>query len=362
MPRLAILFSSLALVACAKSGGEIVLGAAGPWKEGYGLMNKRGIELAREEINAAGGIDGDSLRIALEDDRADGAAAAAIAQKFVADVRVVAVIGHVNSGTMVAASRMYDAGLPAVATSATSPDLTGISRWVFRVISSDSANGADLARFAAKLGRTRAAILYENDSYGRGLTEAFRRSFPGEIVSADPITDDGDQDFEPYVATFLRTRPDIVFVASTEQAGMGLLREARRQRLAADFLGGDGWTGLVADPVAAEGAYVGAPFSAADPRPEVQRFVSAFREKYGVTPDGNAALAYDATRMLAQAVRESGRDRAAVRDWLASMQGARAYKGISGEIRFGPDGDPVGKSFTMTRIHDGVLTVDGGSR
>jgi branched-chain amino acid transport system substrate-binding protein len=236
---------------------------------------------------------------------------------------------------------------------------------VFRVISSDSANGAGLARFAGTLPhrgeRRRAAILYENDAYGRGLAEAFRKGFDGEIVSEDPIEDTGEQDFEPFIAHFRRARPDLVFVATTEAAGIALLREARRQGLDAAFLGGDGWTGLTSDRVASEGAYVGAPFSAADPRPEVQRFVAAFRTRYGATPDGNAALAYDATRLVVQAVREAGRDRAAIRGWLAGTSAA-GFDGVSGTIRFGSNGDPLGKSFVMTRIRDGELAVVEGTR
>ncbi|MDQ3698483.1 MAG: ABC transporter substrate-binding protein, partial [Gemmatimonadota bacterium] len=346
----------LVLAGCSRPADPVRIGAAGPWDAGYGRMNRNGIELALKEINDSGGIAGRALEVVMKDDRADGATAAAIADEFLGRSDIVAVVGHVNSGTMVAAARIYDRGLPAVATTATSPDLTGISPWVFRVISSDSVNGGELALFAARLGHRRAAILYENDSYGRGLTEAFRRNFNtrGEVISADPITDRGDQDFEPYIATFTRTRPDIVFVATTEAAGIAILREASRQGLDADFLGGDGWTGIITDTAAAEGAYVGAPFSAADPRADVQRFVAAFRAKYGVIPDGNAALGYDATKLVAQAIAARGTDRAAVREYLALLSPAAPYRGIAGDVYFGGDGDPVSKPFVMTRVRNGT--------
>jgi branched-chain amino acid transport system substrate-binding protein len=136
-----------------------------------------------------------------------------------------------------------------------------------------------------------------------------------------------------------------------------VLREARRQGFQADFLGGDGWTGLVVDTAASNGVYVGAPFTAEDPRPEAQRFVRAFRQKYQQIPDGNAALAYDATRLVAAAIEAAGPDRARVRDWLANLDEASAFRGVTGEIRFEADGDPVGKSFVMTRIAKGLLTV-----
>ena len=344
------------LVACADADGEIRIGAAGPWNTGYGSMNRMGIELAEAEINAAGGIGGRPLTIVYADDAGDGARAATIAQEFVDTPSMLAVIGHVNSGAMVAAAKIYHAGeLPAVATTATAPELTGISPWVFRVISSDSVNGVDLGRFASHLGHQRAAILYENNSYGRGLADSFRRAFGGEIVAMDPINE-GDADVEPYITWYHRLAPDIVFVAGTELSGMAVLREARRRGLRADFLGGDGWTGVVAEP-AAEGAYVGAPFSALEPRKEVREFVERFRSRYGREPDGNAALAYDATMLVARAA-ERARTREDIRDLLAS--GDLDFAGVTGPIRFRRDGDPVGRSFVMTRVRGRRLVVEDG--
>lgn len=334
---------------------------AGPYGEAFGLANRRGVELAVDEINKAGGIDGRPLAIRFEDDRGEGARAATIAQGFVDDPAISAVVGHVSSGAMVAAAKVYDGNLAAVATTASSPELSGISPWVFRVISSDSANAVDLARFAERLGKRRAAILYENDSYGRGLADNFRRNFTGEVIGIDPIDGDGSH-ADVYIAWFLAREPDLVFVAGTERSGIALLREARRQGLTAQFLGGDGWTGVVGDPAAAEGALVGAPFTALDPRARAQQFVAAFRARFDTDPDGNAALAYDATFLLAEAVREVGTGREAIRDWLAARTAERAFEGVTGAIAFLPTGDPVGKAFTMTRVSGGQLTVATGAR
>lgn len=352
----ALVFAAFA-VSCARKPADVVFGAAGPWNEGYGAMNKRGIDLAVEEINAGGGVRGRPLRVLDRDDGADGRKATAIALDFVRNPEISAVIGHVNSSTMVAAAKIYDANLPAVATTATSPDLTGISPWVFRVIASDSATGVDLAQFARRLGHRRAAILYENDSYGRGLADAFRRSFDGAILSIDPIAS-GNGNFEPYIAFLKQQSPDLVFVAGTEASGMAILREARRQQVSSTFLGGDGWTGIVGEP-AAEGSYVGAPFTASDQRLEAQRFVTAFRRKFSMTPDGNAALAYDATKLLARIVEQVGPDRAAIRERLAELDEATAYRGVTGSIRFHASGDPVGKGVVIARVHSGELIVAG---
>ena len=342
---------------CNDSGsGPVVIGAAGPWDAGYGAMNRRGIELAVAEINRSEAGLKRPLQVIFRDDQGDGEKAVAIAEDFVANDSIIAVVGHVNSGAMVAASKIYDGFLPAVATTATSPALTGISPWVFRVISSDSVNGMDLARFARRIGRQRAAILYENDSYGRGLAAAFQRSFNGTIVSIDPISD-ARQDFEPWVAYFKMRNPDIIFVATTDAAGLSFLRDARRLGLRADFLGGDGWTGVATDTVNAEGVYVGAPFTAEDPRAEARRFTDAFRTRYRMTPDGNAALAYDATMVVWQAIRSAGANRKKVRDYLAGLDETTAHKGVTGAIRFRDNGDPVGKGFVMTRIRRGALIV-----
>jgi branched-chain amino acid transport system substrate-binding protein len=342
---------------CGDKTQPIVIGAAGPWTEWAGDMTKKGVELALTDINDSGGVRGRRLEVVEEDDHRDGAHAAAVAQKFVANKSIVGVVGHVTSGAMVAAAKVYDGGhLVAIATSATSPDLTGISPWTFRVISSDSVNGTQIARFATALGRKRAAIMYENDTYGRGLADAFRRNFAGEIVSMDPIAAN-ITDAEPYITHYKRLDPDIVFAIGFQISGFVVLREARRQHLTADLIGGDGWAGIVADTALSEGVYVGTAFTAEDPRPEVQRFVAAFRKRYGVTPDLNAALGYDATRVLAQAIAAAGPNRAAIRRYLASLSDDTAYHGLTGLIRFRPDGDPVEAPYRVTRVHRGAFLL-----
>jgi len=355
---------ALLAVACGREATPVWLGTAGPWDQGYGQMNKRGIDLALEEINARGGIKGRPLRLLSRNDEGDGAKATAIASEFVGRPEIAAVVGHVTSGAMVAAARIYDQGLPAVATTVSTPDLSGMSPYVFRVISSDSANGIDMARFARRRGFKRASVLYENNAYGRGLTDAFSRAFGGGIASSDPIPAEGSADFEPYIAYLQTRQPDLVFVAGTEASGKAVLREARKRGLHAAFLGGDGWTGVVGDTTAAEGAYVGAPFTAQDGRPEAQRFVRAFRERFHVEPDGNAALGYDATMLLARAIESVGPNRRAIRDYLSSLGPESAYAGVTGPIRFLSSGDVAGKGIVVTQVRRGALipvSMDGPS-
>ena len=350
---------AIILAACSRESlHTVTFGAAGPFSQAYGLANKQGIQLALDEVNASPAW-GSNRRLSIEfaDDSGNGARASSIAQGFVNSPRIVAVVGHVNSGAMVAAAHVYDKHLAAVATTATSPSLTGISPWTFRVIPSDSANGQTIARFVNARGRKRAAVLYENNAYGRGLAENFKHGFSGTIVSIDPIAEDAAQPFEPYVTWFKKERPDVVFVAGTDASGLAFLKEARRQNLDADLVGGDGWQ-TVAPSSLAEGVFVGAPFSAQDPRPEVRAFVTAYSRKFNSTPDGNAALAYDATKLLAHAVEEVGPDRVKIREYLANLTDASAFHGVTGPIRFRTDGDPVGKSIMMTRVHQGAMQVE----
>ncbi len=347
------------LAACSTStSGVVTFGAAGPWSEAYGAANRRGIQLALDEINASPDWAGKrTLDIRFENDSGSGMVAGAVAQRFVNDEHIVAVVGHVNSGAMVSAAHVYHGHLAAVATTATSPALTGISPWTFRVISSDSANGLTIAGYANRLGRKRAGVLYENNPYGRGLADNFRRSFAGTIVSFDPIAEGAQQNFEAYVSWFKSQRVDLVFVAGTDASGLAFVKEARRQQLPGDLLGGDGWQTLAGN-AASEGILVGAPFSADDKRPEVQTFVAAYKRKFdGAVPDGNAALAYDATKLLAAAVVRVGADRVKIREHLASLR--EPFAGVTGPIRFRPDGDPIGKNIVMTRVRQGVLQVDG---
>jgi branched-chain amino acid transport system substrate-binding protein len=350
----------LALAACAGTKDPYVVGAAGPWKQGYGLQNLQGVELAAEEINKSGGINGHAFQVISRDDEGDGTLAAKIAQDFVRNRRVSAVIGHVNSSGMLSAARVYDGQLAAVGTSPTSPDLTGISSWVFRIISSDSLNGIALANFASKFATRNspatAAVLYENNTYGRGLADSFRRSFHGDLLSLDPINADLPS-AEPYIAYLKTRRPKVVFVAGRVASGLKILQEAKRQGFSPVFVGGDGWQGILSDTATSEGTYIGMSFTAEDPSPAGRAFVAAFEKKFGTAPDAHAALAYDATKLVAQALKDRGPNRKAIRNYLRSLTRETSYAGLTGPAFFEDTGDPVGMRFKVLRVHNGLLTV-----
>ena len=356
-PRTLLLAAvALVLASCTSRGTPYVIAAAGPWQLAQGRSTRLGIALAIKEINDSGGINGHRLELRDADDRADPQRAADIAQRFVNDRSISAVVGLVTPAATAAATRLYDGNLVAVTAAANSPEPMVASTWLFRVASSDSADGTELAAYAGRLGHRRAAILFENDSHGRGIAGAFRRAFGGEVVSIDPIGPVA-KGADVYVTYLKQRQPDLIFIAGFEASGAVLLTEARRQELKAAFMGGEGWIPLAERAEVAEGVYVGAPFVPTDPKASVQRFVTAFEQaNTGVAPDANAARAYDATRVVAAALGAVGRDRRRIRDWLAGMD--RAVEGVTGPIRFLPTGEPTGKGLTFTRVRkDGTLAV-----
>jgi branched-chain amino acid transport system substrate-binding protein len=150
------------LSACAPGDAPVVLGVAGPLSTPYGESTRLGAELARREVNEQGGIGGRRLELRFLDDGADPDRALAVADSLYRDPSVVAVVGPMNSGTTVHAADIYQRGLPAVATSATSAEVSRLGDWIFRVASSDSANSVELARYARRLD-LRTAVLYENE-------------------------------------------------------------------------------------------------------------------------------------------------------------------------------------------------------
>ena len=357
---LALGLAGASLAACDRGGGAIVIGTAGPLKEAYATMVRHAVEMAVDEANDKGGVRGRRLQVLAQDDEGDGVKAGAIAREFVQNPDVVGVVGHANSGGMVGAASEYDGELAAVVPSATSPEITGISPWVFRVTVNDSVNGANLARFAARLGKERVVVLYENNVYGRDLARAFLAAYPGKPVGVDPIAGDGSK-VEPFVSYYRQVAPDLVFVAGTEQSGRALLRESLRQGFRTQWLAGDGWPGVATDTAAAEGAYIATPVRL-DDRDDARRFADAFQQRYGSMPDANAAMAYDAARLLIRAIEEVGTDRKKIRDYLARVKGERAFTGVTGSIAFRPDGDPERGGFVMTQVRGGVLVpLEGGS-
>ena len=193
------------------------------------------------------------------------------------------------------------------------------------------------------------------------MADSFRRSFHGEIVSLDPINADLPS-AEPYISYLKMRKPKLVFVAGRVASGLKILQEAKRQGFSPVFVGGDGWQGILSDTATSEGTYIGMSFTPEDPSPAAKAFVAAFRRKFNTTPDAHAALAYDATKLIAQALKDAGPDRRAIRNYLRTLNRETAYQGVTGPAYFEDTGDPVGMRFHVLRAHNGVLTVAEATR
>ena len=185
---LALTFGAAALAGCggdeatdsadAAAAAPFKIGVAGPMTgqyATYGASHKAGAELAMEELNAAGGVNGGEVSIALGDDLGDPKEAVLVAQKFIDDSDIVVVDGHQFSGATIAAGGKYQpAGLPMITPSATQPDITDLGDFIWRICMTDAVQGKGLADYSVgTLGLQNIAIMYDNSDYGRGLADAY---------------------------------------------------------------------------------------------------------------------------------------------------------------------------------------------
>src|SRR3989441_11250037 len=258
----AFLAAILSVTACtgASSREPIVLGLAGPFSQPRGVSMRHAAELAVKEINAHGGIRGQPLALRIMDDSGRPEVAIRIAQQLSDDPSVVAVIGHLNSSASLAAGRIYGEArrpLVMISPSASSPDLSGINPYMFRVCPSDLSHGAQLARYARQLlSAQHVGVIYLDDDYGRGLRLSFTAEFTrlgGDIVEADPMLS-GTPSLEPYLFRLRQKGGIDALMLATDRVGAELaLREMGRMGVHWTTLGGDALSGIERNGPLAEG-------------------------------------------------------------------------------------------------------------
>jgi branched-chain amino acid transport system substrate-binding protein len=370
--------SVLLLAACAGEDAPIVLGVAGPMQASNGLSVKQAAEMAVDEINTAGGIDGRKLRLEIRDDEKSESKGIEVARDLRAKPEVVAVIGHVNSAVSVKAAPIYNMpagendsvpGDPVVEISPASsaPALTGAGPWTFRVTPTDLEFSPALADWAhGKLGSRKAAVLYANDEYGQGVTSTFEAAFRkegGQIVSADPYLPEtlkNPSSLDPYLVRAIRRGADALVIGGQADAGVLIIQAARRLGYQGPILGSDGITGVKDARGVGEGVFVSSAFLPDRDSQKARTFVENFRKRYNSAPDHRAAQTYDIVYMLAAAIREGGADREAIRAYLEMLGregGAAPYEGVSGLIRFNEHGDAVNKPVTIGVVRGGELVT-----
>lgn len=326
----------------------------------FGVMVKKGIELGLEEINGAGGINGRKIEVVIGDDCSQPQEAVAVAQKFVEDKDIVAVIGHFNSICSIPARSVYnEAGLLEFSPASTNADFAKGSKWAFRNIFNDRFQGQSLAGYIKnQLGLKTAAVFYDNDDYGAPLKDFFVEEAKkiGLNVLATEAYEKDTIDFSPQLTKIKSLNPDIIFISGLYSHGGRIVAKARELGMMTTFIGSDGL--FSSDFVklagkAAEGTIISCPFLPQLGGEKGKEFSEKFQKKYGEVPDAWAVLSYDALNMIADTIKKVGADRTAIRDAFANINSPeKAYQGVGGPIYFDENGD-CKKPIHMAIIKDG---------
>jgi len=315
---LAVALFTAALVAplgCAKRSNEIVVGVYGSLTGGtatFGVSTKNGSELFLDNLNAAGGIGGAKIRSVVEDDQSRPEEAATAVTKLIDQNGVIAVLGEVaSSRSMAAAPICQQAGVPMISPSSTNPKVTELGDYIFRVCFIDPFQGQMIAKFAKNtLNLSKAAILRDNkNDYSVGLAQYFSEAYQamgGTIVATQDYSE-GDQEFKAQLTALKAKKPQFILVPGYYTEVGLIARQARELGIDVPLLGGDGWVSeklLEIGQDALNGCYFVNHFYDKDPNPAIQKFVTDYTTRYKATPDGLAALAYDAAGVLSAALQK----------------------------------------------------------
>jgi len=331
--------------AAQEAKSPVVIGVSGPLtgdNAEYGKQWRKGIDLALKEINANGGVKGRKLEYVFEDTQSDPKQTPAVAQKFVANSKIAAVIGDFSSPASMAASPIYQrAGLVQLGITNSHPDFTNTGDYIWSNTSNQKDDAPYLAALAVqKLNKKRLAVLYLNTDWGKTTTELFvgkAKELGAEVVVQEGYLSN-EKDFRPILTKARDANPDALILISYYNDG-ALIAQQR------DAVGLDTTVvaiGSVYSPQfiklggeAVEGVYTATRFYPGDPRPEVQRFVQAYQKEHNEDPDSFSAVAYDGVRILAQVMEQYGTDRKAIRDGLGSIKDLDTV--LYGKASFGPD-------------------------
>src|SRR5215216_1578890 len=360
---LALIVTASLLNACQTQGGAdkvrigVFMSLTGTTAN-FGISSTNGIKLAAEEINAAGGINGKQVEILVQDDRSDASEAATIVTKFVTQDQVHAILGEVASSRSIAAAPIaQNAKIPMLTPSSTNPEVTKKGDFIFRSCFIDPVQGAAIAQFAAKsLGAKTAAIMVDRkNDYSTGLEKVIDQTFTrmgGKIVATQSYQE-GDQDFNAQLTSLKGFNPEVIFVPGYYNDVGLIAKQARDKGITVPLIGGDGWDSVQLYQIggsALNGSYFTNHYSPYDTDPKVQKFVNDYKSRYNTVPDALAATAYDAAKIMFDAVKRSkslsGPD---IRDSLAATN---AFPGVTGTVTFNQNRDAV-KPIVMIEIKNG---------
>jgi branched-chain amino acid transport system substrate-binding protein len=365
----ALLLVGLAQSGCngggtAPSSNEIVLGhfASMTGSEAtFGISTDNGIKLALEEINAAGGVHGKTVRLITYDDKGDAREAGSAVTRLVTKDRVTAVLGEVASGLSLAGAPVcQENGVPMITPSSTNPKVTKVGDMIFRVCFIDPFQGKVCAKFAREhegLKASKAAILSDQGApYSVGLQEEFEKAFVamgGAIVSKQTYQA-GDQDYSAQLTAIRGAEPDVLYIPGYYTDVGNIALQARKLGLTIPLLGSDGWDSSKLGEIAGEainGCFYSNHYSHEDPAPEVRDFIAKYKAKHQETPDGLAALGYDAARIVCAAMTRAKSLSGA--DIAAELATTQDFQGVTGKISIDAERNAV-KSAVMLEMRDGT--------
>jgi branched-chain amino acid transport system substrate-binding protein len=363
------------LAGCGPSSGggnEVKIGHVGPLTGGIahlGKDNENGARLAIEQANEAKvKIDGKDVKFTLvaEDDQADPKVGSTVAQKLV-DAKVAGVVGHLNSGTSIPASPIYNqAGIPVISGSATNPKLTEQGfKTQFRVVGRDDQQGPAIASYLATNNKPQTvAVIDDATAYGEGIANEVEKTLKAAKITVLPREKGTDKTTDwKAILTKLRGRnPDAVFYGGMDATGGPLLKQGRELGIKAVFSFGDGactdkMKELAGD--AAEGllcSQAGIPVEAAD-----KKFLDAYKKKFNAEPILYSPFTYDAANMLIQAMQKANSsDPKKYLPVLAKLD----FSGATGKIQFDDKGDRKDAEMTIFTMKGGkllpVAVIKGG--
>jgi branched-chain amino acid transport system substrate-binding protein len=369
LASLFLVWLSVLLGGCSGSGKPVRIGLAGSLSDPVGLPMKRAAELAVEQINATGGINGRPIELVERDDYADPDSAVFVATDLY-EAGVSAVIGHLFSSTTLAAAPVYNGGtepVAAISPSSSSPDVTTAGDYTFRICPSDLAHGLALARWVHDTLRLeRGAMLYLNDQYGRGVRQMFVREFTrrgGVLLATDPYLGDTPE-VGPYLDRLAKMGGvQFLVIAGNRGEGEEILRQARQRGLRMPVLGGDGLEGIEEAGAIADGIYLSSAYLPTIASPANRAFLAAYHKKFPTAglPNQPAAATYDAVYLLREVITRAGPEREAVRQELARVgSGAPAFQGVTGTVAFDSRGDVPNQTVYIGMVRDGTVNLAKG--
>jgi branched-chain amino acid transport system substrate-binding protein len=361
-PFIALLLAA-SLAACGRDDGSVKIGAASPLtgsQSHIGIDIRNGVQLAIEDANAANiEIGGKKVKFSMvpEDDEANPTKAATVAQKLV-DAKVVAVVGHFNSGASIPASKIYsDAGIPQISPSSTNPKYTQQGfKTTFRVVAHDGQQGPTLGRFAVEKLRSRAiAVIDDSTAYGQGLADNFEATVKkaGARVVAREHTTDKDTDFKAILTRIKGLKPDLVMFGGIDPQAGPMIKQMAELGIKARFIGGDGmqtpnFIKLAGN--ASEGAMASIPGLPKEQMPGGKAFLEKYKAKYKSEVELFAPMGYDAVMVFIDAMKRANSTEPA--KFLPEV-GKTQFQGVIGPIAFDDKGDLVNGPITIYVVKGG---------